>query len=132
MFFVALATDYDNTLAVHGLVSEEARQAVEALKRSGRRAILVTVRELSDVLSILPQRVLFGLVVAGDGAVLYDPATRKEELLSPPPPAEFVARLEAAAIKPLSVGRSIVATWEPNEGTVLNVIRELGLELQII
>ena len=30
------------------------------------------------------------------------------------------------------MGRSIVATWEPNEKLVLQAIRELGLELQII
>jgi hydroxymethylpyrimidine pyrophosphatase-like HAD family hydrolase len=35
-------------------------------------------------------------------------------------------------ITPLSVGRSIVATREPNEIAVLEAIRELGLELHII
>ena len=35
-------------------------------------------------------------------------------------------------MSPLSVGRSIVATWEPNEGLVLQAIKELGLELEII
>ena len=33
---------------------------------------------------------------------------------------------------PLSVGRVIVATWEPHEKAVLETIRELGLELQVI
>jgi hypothetical protein len=33
---------------------------------------------------------------------------------------------------PLSVGRTIVATWHPNETTVLRLIRDLGLELQVI
>ena len=32
----------------------------------------------------------------------------------------------------LSVGHCIVATWEPHETTVLQVIKELSLELQII
>ena len=132
MFFVALATDYDNTLAVHGVVSEATLQSVEALKRSGRRLILVTGRELPDLQAVFPQIDLFDLVVAENGAILYDPATRKEEPLSPPPPAEFVAQLQASGVKPLSVGRSIVSTWEPNENLVLDVIRELGLELQII
>src|SRR5262245_32761227 len=108
MFFVALATDYDNTLAVHGVVDEATRSAVEALKRSGRRAILVTVRELPEFLSFFPEIELFDIVVAENGATLYDPATRKEEALSPPPPDEFVAQLKASGIKPLSVGRSIV------------------------
>src|SRR5262249_49248088 len=33
---------------------------------------------------------------------------------------------------PISVGRVIVATWEPHETTVLATIRDLGLELQVI
>ena len=41
-------------------------------------------------------------------------------------------RCASAASAPLSVGRSIVATWEPQETVVLDTIRELGLELQVI
>ena len=32
----------------------------------------------------------------------------------------------------MSVGRVIVATWEPHETAVLETIRDLGLELQVI
>jgi hypothetical protein len=63
MFFVALATN-DNTIAVHGIVAEETFKALTALKRSGRRAILVTGRELPDMLNVFPQIDLFDLVVA--------------------------------------------------------------------
>ncbi|HEY7067297.1 MAG TPA: HAD hydrolase family protein [Chloroflexota bacterium] len=35
-------------------------------------------------------------------------------------------------MQPLAVGRVIVATWEPHEQAVLDAIRELGLELQVI
>jgi hypothetical protein len=43
-----------------------------------------------------------------------------------------VERLRELGVDPLSVGRVIVASWEPNEGRVLQAIRELGLEQQII
>lgn len=43
-----------------------------------------------------------------------------------------MAALKARKVVPLSVGRGIVATWEPNETAALEVIRELGLEWQII
>jgi hypothetical protein len=33
---------------------------------------------------------------------------------------------------PVSVGRTIIATWEPHEATVLQAIRDLGLEAQVI
>jgi hypothetical protein len=35
-------------------------------------------------------------------------------------------------VGPISVGRVIVATWEPHENTVLKTIRDCGLELQVI
>lgn len=132
MFFVALATDYDGTLATDGAVDEATMESIRVLKRSGRRAILVTGRELPDLKRALPEIEAFDLVVAENGALLYDPETQKEDVLAAPPPKEFLAALRAKKIRPLSVGRSIVATWEPNETAVLEVIRDLGLELQII
>ena len=44
----------------------------------------------------------------------------------------FVKTLKKRGVKPLSAGHSIVATWEPHQATVLEVINELGLELEII
>jgi hypothetical protein len=43
-----------------------------------------------------------------------------------------VAALKQRQVTPLAVGRVIVATWEPSEAAVLETIRELGLELQVI
>src|SRR5690606_37425096 len=60
------------------------------------------------------------------------PSSQTERPLAEPPPALFVEQLKARRIEPLSVGRVIVATREPEEKLMLDVIRELGLELQII
>ena len=64
--------------------------------------------------------------------MLFDPAKKKETALAPEPPPAFVETLREKGVAPLSVGRSIVATWEPNEKLVLEAIREHGLELQIV
>jgi hydroxymethylpyrimidine pyrophosphatase-like HAD family hydrolase len=40
--------------------------------------------------------------------------------------------LRVRGVTPLSCGRVIVATWQPHEQTVLKVIREQGLELEVI
>jgi hypothetical protein len=64
--------------------------------------------------------------------VLVEPATGQEILLGDAPPPAFVEALRRRKVNPLSVGRSIVATWEPNEKIVLDAIRDLGLELQIV
>lgn len=64
--------------------------------------------------------------------MLYRPATREITLLGSPPPAEFVNTLHARGIAPLATGHVIVATREPHENAVLDVIRDVGLELQVI
>ena len=52
--YLALATDYDGTLATDGQLSEEAIGAVKRLRASGRRVILVTGRRLVELLEVLP------------------------------------------------------------------------------
>lgn len=132
MYFIALATDYDGTLAHDGTVSRKTLAALERFKKSGRKLLLVTGRELPDLKHVFSEIGLFDKVVAENGALIYTPASEEERVISPPPEPKFVARLKKQGVKPLSVGRSIVATWEPHHATVLEVIKELGLELEII
>src|SRR5687768_16426040 len=132
MRYLALASDYDGTLAAAGRVAEETLAAVERLLASGRKLILVTGRELEDLLRVFPQVNLCEWVVAENGAVLYRPATQEVLLLENPPPVEFLHMLQARGVAPLSTGHIIVATREPYENVVLDVIRDLGLELQVI
>lgn len=127
-----MATDYDGTLATNGKVLEETLDALKRLQKSGRKLILVTGRQLEDLCEIFPEVNLFDCVVAENGAVLYFPSTREEFLLGSLPPESFVQKLRSLNIDPLSVGKVIVATWEPHEAEVLNVIREQGLDLQVI
>jgi hydroxymethylpyrimidine pyrophosphatase-like HAD family hydrolase len=132
MYFLALATDYDGTIAHHGTVDAPTLAALERFKKTGRRLILVTGRELPDLKRVFPEVTLFNLVVAENGALLYDPATEKEHCIAPSPPPAFVDELRRRGVTPLSVGRSIVATWEPHEKTVIDVIRDMALDMQII
>ncbi len=132
MYIICLASDYDGTLAHDGLVEPATVEALERFKRSGRKLMLVTGRELPDLVAVCPRLDLFDRVLAENGALLYDPATTQERPLAPEPSADFVARLRAEGVAPLSVGRAIIATWEPNEAAALAAIRDLGLELQIV
>lgn len=132
MRYRVLACDYDGTLATHGRVDDTTVAALERLLASGRKLLLVTGRELDELLGILPQVQLFSWVVAENGALLYQPATRQVKLLGPAPPMNFVQALRQRGVAPLAVGRVIVATWEPHETAVLETIRDLGLELQVI
>ena len=130
--YFALACDYDGTIALHGLVADPTLHALKRLRASGRKLLLVTGRNLDDVLHAFPHAQLFSRVVAENGAVVYDPETRELQSLAQSPPNDFVRELERRGVTPLSVGHVIVATWEPNDRIVLDVIREMGLELQVI
>jgi HAD superfamily hydrolase (TIGR01484 family) len=132
MRYLALATDYDGVLARNGLASPATLSALERLRKSGRRAILITGRRLEDLRRCFPGLALFDYIVAENGATVYDPRTREETLLAKPIPTEFVDRLKALGVHPLEVGRVIVATWRPQQAAVLQAIEETGLELHVI
>lgn len=132
MFFLALAADFDGTLAHHGAVEPGTVEALERLKAAGRRLVLVTGREVSDLRRVFPELPLFDRVVAENGGVILDPATGHERAIAPAPPAALVQKLMEGQVEPISVGRTVVATWHPHEAAVLNAIKELGLDLHII
>lgn len=132
MRYHALACDYDGTLARDGQVSEQTLAALDKLSATGRKLILVTGRELSELLATFPEIEMFHQVVAENGALLYTPSTRQEKILAQAPPELFIRKLQERHIEPLSIGRVIVSTRQPHEMVVLETIRDLGLDLQVI
>ncbi len=132
MLYCALATDYDGTLAHQGKVDLPTLDALGRLKKSGRKLILVTGRELEELFEVFPHLDRFDRVVAENGAVLYRPADRSETILADRPPDSFVEELKTRGVGPISVGRVIVATWQPHQEAVVEAIRDAGLNLQVI
>ena len=129
---VALATDYDETLASGGEVAPSILNALKRVRASGRKLLLITGRELEDLLQVFPDVGLFDCVVAENGALLYMPATRRTTSLAPPPLGQIVQAFRQRGIQPLSVGHSIVATLHSNEDAVRDAIAETGLAMEII
>lgn len=132
MYFLALAADFDGTLATDGVVAPATLDALRRLKASGRRLILVTGRELPPLQAAFAGIDLFDRVVAENGALIYDPATGHERLLAEPASPAFLDALAGRNVGNVSVGRCIVAAWEPHQGAILETIHRLGLELQVI
>ena len=132
MRYLALACDYDGTLAVDGRVASETVSVLERVLASGRKLILVTGRELNDLRSVFSRLDLFEWVVAENGGLLYRPADNFEKVLGEAPSEQFIAALGKARVEPLYVGQVVVATWKPHETAVIDTIRDLGLELQVI
>ncbi len=133
MRYHVLAADYDGTLAHDGEIDEATLAAPRKLRESGRKLVMVTGRELDELLGHLGEtQELFDRIVAENGALVYEPASKAVKLLAQPPPPELAAELERRGCERVAVGRVIVATWEPHQTTVLDVIREHGLELQVV
>ncbi|MCZ0964066.1 HAD hydrolase family protein [Paracoccus benzoatiresistens] len=132
MYFRGLATDYEGTLAEHGIVPAETVRALRRLGASGRRLILLTGRQLEDLQHIFPELALFDRIVAENGGVIFDPVTGRLRTMAPPPPFTLIEMLMRRHVEPISVGHTIVATWVPHEAAVLEAIEELGLEFKII
>jgi hydroxymethylpyrimidine pyrophosphatase-like HAD family hydrolase len=130
--YQALACDYDGTLAREGTLAPDTRAALVRLRASGRRLLLVTGRRLDDLEQVCPDLSIFDVVVAENGALAVRPGQGQPRLLGPEPPPAFLERLRARGVKPLDRGAVIVATTQPHEVEVVEAIRELGLELQVI
>src|SRR5262245_25297945 len=131
MNFLALATDFDGTIAHDGHVDDHTLAALQRARRAGLKLVMVTGCELSDLSNTFPHTGMFDRIVAENGAMLVNPLTKATRLLAPAPPPALVEWLTRRNV-PLSVGHSIVATVEPHEHEVLEAIRELGLEWHIV
>lgn len=132
MRYHALAADYDGTLAHHGLIDDQTWASLKQLRESGRKLVMVTGRQLDELLGIIQHPEMFDRIVAENGAVLHCPATKATKLLAPGPPAAFAEELRKRGVDDVAIGRVIVATWEPHQDVVLQVIHDMALELQVI
>jgi HAD superfamily hydrolase (TIGR01484 family) len=131
MRFLVLAADYDGTLATEGKVDDSILEALQRLRASGRKLILVTGRHLPDICAVFPHLDLFDRVIVENGGLLYRPQTHEQKPLTEPPNERFLSLLREREV-PFSTGKTIVATWKPHEEEVLKAIRDLGLDLQVI
>lgn len=132
MRFVALAASFDGTLARDGRYDERCIDALRALAATGRKLILVTARELRELLEIFPSARVFDYVIAENGAILHQPATKQSEILAQAPSEMLLRELNRRGVVPLAVGSSIVTTSLANEAVVRDAIERLGLDCQLV
>ncbi|MBZ5550039.1 MAG: Cof-type HAD-IIB family hydrolase [Acidobacteriia bacterium] len=130
MRFRAIACDYDRTLAEDGRVVPETVDVLRRGRASGRKLILITGRALDDLRSVFSDLSLFDLVVAENGALLFDPALGSEEPLCASPPATFLRLLRARGV-PFTVGKRVVATIRPHEIALLELVQQMNLGLDV-
>jgi HAD superfamily hydrolase (TIGR01484 family) len=77
MHYLALATDYDGTIAADGVVDQPTLAALERLRDGSKPLILVTGRDLTNLQRVMPRQDIFDPVVPENGALLYDPSSHE-------------------------------------------------------
>jgi HAD superfamily hydrolase (TIGR01484 family) len=130
MRFLALAADYDGTLATHGRVDAIVLPALSRLRASGRKLLLVTGRELRDLLNVFPEAAQFDRIIAENGALLYRPSSKDEIALCSPPDPRLLAALRRLGV-PFSTGRAIISTADSHHAAVASAIHQLELALEV-
>ena len=132
MRFRLLACDYDRTIATEGIVEEPVLAALRTVRGSGRLLVLVTGRNMEELLDVFTELRLFDRVVVENGALLLDPHRGIERSLCGPVSAALLAELRRRGVGPLIVGRSVVSTPIDNEEAVRAAAANLGLQLELI
>jgi hydroxymethylpyrimidine pyrophosphatase-like HAD family hydrolase len=104
--------------------------ALRRLRTAGWLLLLVTGRMVDDLVSVFPEVEVCDLMVAENGALLYNPSARSTKTLARPPTPAFLDELRRRGV-PFSIGQAMVATTAAYEEPVRDVIQQLGLELEL-
>src|ERR1700728_1052154 len=107
MKFLAIALDYDGTIASHDIVDAKVREAIAGLRAKGIVVLIVTGRILEDLRRVAGDLHFVDGVVAENGAVLEFTDSGYSRVMGPPPPAKLLEALGREGIS-FKAGRSIV------------------------
>jgi hydroxymethylpyrimidine pyrophosphatase-like HAD family hydrolase len=130
--FSVLACDFDGTIATEGVVAPDTLTALERVRRSGRRLLLVTGRTASQLEMVFGRWDVFDRVVLENGAVLVDPSAGTERLLCAPVSSRLEPELHRRGVEPLAVGRAIYAASAGHVEVIREAIRYLDLSLELV
>ena len=131
MYCRVLACDFDGTGASNGRLAPEVALALGDARRHGVVTMLVTGRVLADLREAAVDPRSFDAIVAENGALVWLPDSDRTLQLAPSPPECFLGSLRRHGI-PFHVGSVVVGTWDRHAGEVLAIVRELGLDSQLV
>lgn len=132
MIIHVLACDYDGTIAENGRVAEPTARALERVRQSGRKLVLVTGRTLPDLQRAYPEgERMFDAIVAENGAVFYQPGSREIKVLGDPPEPSLLQALRRRKVV-FDMGMSSIHTAAAAAEVAIAAIREVGLERKLV
>jgi hydroxymethylpyrimidine pyrophosphatase-like HAD family hydrolase len=124
----AFATDYDGTIADANRVAPSTARALERVRETGRKLLLVTGRMLPDLRAVCPDvDRMFDAVVAENGALVYFPERRELRTLGGSPEPALVDALRRRGVR-FDLGEAILATDAPFAEAALAAIQETGVD----
>jgi hydroxymethylpyrimidine pyrophosphatase-like HAD family hydrolase len=131
MKLVALALDYDGTIAASGQFSPAVRDAIADVRRQGIIVVLATGRRLADLRQVAGELTCFDAVVAENGAVLEFPATGRHVVLAHRPGPEVLQALRRRNITVVA-GECVLEAEASSGPAVLEVIQALEQPLVLM
>lgn len=131
MYCRVLACDFDGTIADDGSLAPEVSAALADARTRGISVILVTGRVLEDLRLAGVDLNAFDAVVAENGAVVWFSGRDSRLAIGSPPPDRLLAELRARGI-PFHVGSIVVGLSDNHAPLVLELVRSLGLDYQLV
>ena len=131
MKFLALALDYDGTIAVDGVLDQAVRESIAHVRSKGIVVLLVTGRILSELRQVAGDLHFVDAIVAENGAALEFTDSGYSRLLGSPPVPELLEELRRRNIR-ASAGECVVEAEANDAPVLLDILRTLELPLALL
>ncbi len=131
MKLLAIALDYDGTIARNDVLDNSVREAISQLRARNIVVLIVTGRILSELRQVAGDLHFVDAVVAENGAVIEFTDSGYSKLLGQAPPASLLDGLQRQGI-PFKVGQCIVETDASQAPQVLDLLQKLELPLALL
>ncbi|HET92086.1 MAG TPA: HAD family phosphatase [Chloroflexi bacterium] len=130
MHISIIASDFDGTISQGERLAPKVRRALHHWRQRGQFTVLVSGRPFDFLHALQEREQVFDLIVAENGAVLYNPVNDAMALPFGHVPEELLHTLAQVGV-PLWKGTAIAGTQMPYDDAVWVASRELGLPVHV-
>jgi hydroxymethylpyrimidine pyrophosphatase-like HAD family hydrolase len=131
MKVLAIALDYDGTIAQSNRLDNDVRRAIAQLRARDLVVLLVTGRRLEDLKQVAGDLHFVDAVIVENGAVIAFPESGYERVLGQPPPAALLEDLRREGVA-YAVGQCVIDADAAAAPVILASIEKLQLPLSLI
>jgi hydroxymethylpyrimidine pyrophosphatase-like HAD family hydrolase len=128
MKFLAIALDFDGTIARNDALDSQVRKAIAELRAQNIIVLIVTGRILADLRRVAGDLHFVDAVVAENGAVIEFTDNGYSRAIGSPPPSSLLSALQREGIS-FRAGQSIIETDANEAPRLLSILQKLELPL---